>query len=84
MSDQKLSDKAISILTFAAYHSLASGESVGEVVIDDGHGHKADADGLAELQAEGLITIVGSRARLTDEGADELQIVLEAIRASQT
>jgi hypothetical protein len=84
MSNQRLSDKAISILVFAAYHSLASGDTVGEIVLDDGHGHKADSDGLAELQEEGLIEVLGSRGRFTEAGSEELQIVIDAIRASQT
>lgn len=84
MSKQHLSDKAISILVFAAYHSLSSGEMVGEIVLDDGQGHKADAEGLAELEAEGLIEVHGARGRLTEAGSEELQIVIDAIRASQT
>ena len=83
MSEQKLSDKALSILAFAAYHSLASGEAVGEIVIDDGNGHKADPDGLAEIQATGLIEPDGSRGRLTAAGRGALDVVLEALRASQ-
>ncbi|MBC8129336.1 MAG: hypothetical protein H7Y08_03315 [Rhizobiaceae bacterium] len=82
MSEQKLSDKALSILAFAAYHSLASGEVVGQVVLDDGKGHMADPDGLAELTEEGLIEVEGSRGRLTEAGADELEIILQAIRGS--
>lgn len=80
MSEQKLSDKALSILAFAAYHSLVSGEAVGEVVIDDGKGHTADSNGLAELETEGLIRVEGSRGRFTEAGVDELGIVLEALR----
>lgn len=71
-----LSDKARSILAFAAYHSLTSGE----VVLDDGKGHKADHDGVEELSAAGLIEADGSRGRLTEAGNEKLGKVLEAIR----
>ncbi|BDA86710.1 hypothetical protein Sa4125_42520 [Aureimonas sp. SA4125] len=84
MSGQHLSDKAISILVLAAYHSLSSGETVGQIVLDDGHGHTADADGLGELHAEGLLEVNGTRGRLTEAGSEELQIIIDAIRASQT
>ena len=83
MSEQKLSDKALSILAFAAYHSLESGEVVGEVVVDDGKGHLADQAGLAELESEGLIEVNGTRARFTEDGANELGNVIEALRDSQ-
>ena len=83
MSNQKLSDKALSILAFAAYHSLASGEAVGEIVVYDGHGHKADPQGLDELKSERLLEVDGARGRLTEAGRDELDLVIEAIRGSR-
>ena len=83
MSEQKLSDKALSILAFAAYHSLASGETVGEVVIDDGNGHLADPEGLAELKGAGLMEANGARGRLTKTGSKALAAAMDALRASQ-
>ena len=83
MSTQTLSDKALSILAFAAFHSLASGEAIGEIVVDDGAGHTADPDGLAELTTRQLLTVQGTRARLTETGSNALRTVLTAIRASQ-
>ena len=77
-----LSDKALSILTFAAYHRLASGESVREVVLEDGHGHKADPDGLDEAVGAGLVEIDGRFGRLTDAGLARLDAMLEAIRGA--
>lgn len=75
-----LSDKARSILVFAAYHSLTSGELVREVVLDDGKGHTADHEGIEELSSAGLLEADGSRGRLTDAGNDMLGKVLAAIR----
>lgn len=80
MADQKLSDKALSIIAFAAYHALASGEKVRDVVIDDGKGHKADADGVEEMTAAGLIEVAGDRGRLTEAGERRLAAVLDSMR----
>lgn len=76
-----LSDKARSILAFAAYHSLTSGEAVREVVLDDGKGHKADHEGVEELSSAGLLEADGPRGRLTDAGNEALERLLAAIRA---
>lgn len=83
MSEQTLSDKALSLLAFAAYHALSTGEPVGEIVIDDGRGHLADPDGLAELTRAGLIAVHGARGRLTAPGREALAGVLTALRESQ-
>ncbi|WAJ27351.1 hypothetical protein [Antarcticirhabdus aurantiaca] len=75
-----MSDKARSIFAFAAYYALLSGDPVREVVLDDGQGHHADADGVKELQSAGLIEPQGAKARLTDEGQAVLGKVIAAIR----
>lgn len=75
-----LSDKARSILVFAAYHQLSSGEAVRNVVLEDGAGHKADPEGVEELKGAGLLKIDGGRGRLTDEGEALLGTVIKAIR----
>jgi hypothetical protein len=36
-------DKGLSVLVFAAYHTLVSSEVVRKVVLDDGKGHQADS-----------------------------------------
>ncbi len=77
-----LSDKALSVLTFAAYHSLTSGNPVKEVVLDDGAGHHADPDGVSELESGGLLKPDGARGRLTEAGEKALAGLLEAIRAA--
>ena len=76
----RLSDKAFSILTFAAYHSLVSGDVVSKVTLDDGKGHVADAEGVEELVADGLFEAEGERGQFTPEGAARLAGVIAAIR----
>jgi len=82
MSQTALSDKALSILAFAAYHSLVSGETVTRVVLDDGKGHKADSEGVREMEAAGFIEPDGDRGTLTDKGTAALGEVVEAIRGA--
>ena len=80
MADAALSDKALSILVFAAYHSLTSGEKVRDVVLDDGKGHHADTDGVEEIRNAGLLEVEGDRGRLTEKGEERLARLLETIR----
>ena len=77
----QLSDQALSILAFAAYHQLESGDVVSEVVLDDGQGHKASAEGVAELVEAGLLEANGDRGTFTETGASKLAEVVEVIRA---
>ncbi|WP_279480014.1 hypothetical protein [Aureimonas sp. SK2] len=80
MSQSTLSDGALSILVFAAYHSLVSGETVTRVVLDDGKGHKADAEGVREMEEAGLLDPDGERGVLTEAGRDRLNRVIETLR----
>jgi ribosomal protein S19E (S16A) len=82
MPTREMSDKGLSIFTFAAYHQLSSGEKVTEIVLRDGSGHSADPDGLREVEALGLIEPDGSRGVLTDRGVQFLDKVLEQIRGA--
>ncbi len=82
MSQQTLSDHALSILTFAAYHSLVSGEVVTRVVLDDGKGHKADSAGVEEMEKAGLLEAEGERGTLTEAGSQRLGQLIDAIRRS--
>lgn len=84
MSDHKLSDKALSVFTFAAYHTFVSGDQVSEVVLRDGSGHRADPDGVEELRAAGLLEIDGERGRFTDAGEAMVGRVVEGIRGAAT
>ncbi len=80
MSQSSLSDGALSILVFAAYHSLVSGETVTRVVLDDGKGHKADAGGVREMEEAGLLDPEGERGTLTEAGRDRLDRVIQTLR----
>jgi len=82
MADTTLSDAALSILAFAAYHSLVSGETVTRVVLNDGKGHHADAKGVEEMSAAGLLEPDGERGTLTEVGSAKLASVIEAIRSA--
>ncbi|WP_285293990.1 hypothetical protein [Aureimonas altamirensis] len=77
-----ITDKGLSILVFAAYHQLASGEAVRDVVLNDGSGHRADPDGLSELANAEMIEVDDGRGRLTDRGLAALDRLIDAIRAA--
>lgn len=77
-----LSDKALSILTFAAYHQLSSGMIVRDVVLEDDAGHKAEPEGVKELSDAGLLEANGKRGTLTDEGETMLEKVIAAIKGA--
>ncbi|RYE78863.1 MAG: hypothetical protein EOP19_20940 [Hyphomicrobiales bacterium] len=83
MSETTISDKGLSILTFAAYHALSSGETVGQVVIDDGNGHVADPDGLTELSDADHRRDDRREPRFTSAGEARLAAVIAAIRAAK-
>ena len=82
MATQTLSDKGLSIITFAAYHELASGERVTEVTLRDGAGHSADPQGVREVEALGLAKVENDKAVLTDSGKTMLEQVLQQIRGT--
>ena len=77
-----LSDKAIAVFAFAAYHELSSGETVVDVVLKDGAGHAADPSAIQELEAAGLATAEKERAVFTESGKSQLQAVIAAIRGT--
>lgn len=78
---QALSDKALSIFAFAAYHQLVSGERVSSVIRKDGHGHEADPEGVAELEQRGLATVSETQISLGEEAEVFVGSVISAIRA---
>jgi hypothetical protein len=77
---QGLSDKAVAVFAFAAYHQLESGQRVSSVVQQDGAGHKADDQAVAELQQCGLIQADGSSLKFTAEGERILQTAIDGLR----
>ena len=50
-----LSDGALAVFAFAAYHELSSGQRVLSMVREDGAGHRANAAAVDELDERGLI-----------------------------
>jgi hypothetical protein len=79
---QDLSDKALAVFAFAAYHQLNSGQTVSSVVQNDGAGHKADDDAVAELQGRGLVQADGRTVHFTPEGEAVLQTMIESLRGA--
>lgn len=76
----QLSDKALSIFVFAAYHELLSGERVTSVARHDGAGHEADPDGVAELRGLKLVNVEHDFLRFSEEAEAFLDAVLAALR----
>ena len=75
-----LSDKALSILTFATYHRLLSGERVTSVIRKDGAGHEADPEGVSELEGRGLVTVSETEIRLSAAAEAFTDRMVAAIR----
>ncbi len=81
MADLKgLSDHALSILAFAAYHRLVSGERVTSVIRKDGAGHEADPKGVTELTERGLATADDAEISLSDEAQEAVETLVTAMR----
>lgn len=79
-----LSDEALAVFAFAAYHQLSSGQAVRSVVQRDGAGHKASGKAVAELQDRGLISADGDEIRFTPEGEAALQAIISEIRSNRS
>ena len=83
MADVKgLSDHALSILSFAAYHRLVSGERVTSVVRKDGNGHEADPKGVQELTERGLAEAGETEINLGQDAQDAVEVLVEALRGA--
>ncbi len=77
-----LSDKALGVFAFAAYHQFTSGQKVTDVALHDGAGHAADAQAIEELEALGLVEVADDRAVFTAAGQAMVGRVLDAIRSA--
>ena len=77
-----LSDKAVAVFAFAAYHQLESGQRVSKIVRRDGAGHKADKEAVSELTARGLVRASGEHIHFTSEGETVLQAVIAGLHRS--
>ncbi|WP_018263528.1 hypothetical protein [Methylobacterium sp. WSM2598] len=81
-STDPLSDRALSILAFAAYHHLATGQPIRAVVRRDGSGHRADPDGAAEIEARGLASLSADEITFTPDGVARVETAVAAMRAA--
>lgn len=75
-----LSDKALAVFAFAAYHQLESGVPVTGVVRRDGAGHAADEEAITELGIAGLVHVSEARVVFTDQGEAVLGALIGALR----
>ena len=75
-----LSDKALAIFAFAAYHQLESGDIITSVVATDASGHSADPEALSELAEKELGKLNGDRFDFTLAGQLILSQVIDRIR----
>lgn len=78
--DSALSDRALAVFAFAAYHQLESGEPVSAVVRRDGAGHRADDAAIAELREAGLVEVDENRIHFSDQGEAVLGALIGALR----
>lgn len=77
-----LSDKAVAVFAFAAYHQLTSGQPVKSVVREDGKGHKADDGAVHELDERGLANVSGSEIVFSDDGLKVLASSIDGLKAA--
>jgi hypothetical protein len=78
--NNQLSDKALSVFAFAAYHELVSGQKVSSVIRRDHAGHQADPDGVSELERRNLIKAEEDFLHFSPEAKQILETVLAALR----
>lgn len=75
-----LSDKALAIFAFAAYHQLGSGDTITSVVAKDLSGHHADPEALSEIEEKELGELNGDRFVFNVAGQLILSQVVDRIR----
>lgn len=77
-----LSDKALAVFAFAAYHQLSSGDAISSVVARDSAGHQADPAAVDELVQRELASASADRIELTDAGQLMLSQIIDRIRGT--
>lgn len=77
---QNLSDKAVAVFAFAAYHQLTSGQAVKSVIREDGKGHKADDEAVEELTARKLVEPGGAEISFTESGLHVLATAIDGLK----
>ena len=75
-----LSDKALSVFAFAAYHQLSSGQKVSRVIRTDGAGHEADPTAVRELEDAGLIAVEGNDLVFQGDALERLENAIQGLR----
>jgi hypothetical protein len=78
----ELSDKALAVFAFAAYHQLESGQPVTRVIRGDGKGHRADEAAVQELTERGLADIQGNDIAFSEGGLSVLAAAIDGLKAS--
>jgi hypothetical protein len=82
MTLMALSDKALSVFAFAAYHQLNSGQKVSSVIRRDGAGHAADPQAVEELEKAGLIDASETELTFRPEAEAMLGRAVDALRGA--
>jgi hypothetical protein len=77
-----LSDKALAIFAFGAFHQLESGEAVTSLAAKDNAGHRANREAMEELASRDLASLEGDRLHLTAAGQLMLSQIIDRIRGS--
>jgi len=76
-----LSDEALAVFAFAAYHELSSGQRVRSVVQKDDTAHRASDTAVDELDGRGLVKADGREIVFTQAGEEALQGIIAALRS---
>ena len=79
---QDLSDKAIAVFAFAAYHQLTSGQPVTSVIREDKNGHKADDAAIDELTGKDLVEITGNDITFSESGLRVLSTAIDGLKSA--
>ena len=77
-----LSDKALAVFAFAAYHQLGSGQAVRTVVRDDRNGPRADDEAVEELTQRALASVDGNDIRFSEDGLAALSRTIEGLKSA--
>lgn len=75
-----LSDKALAVFAFAAYHQLETGDAIASVVTSDGAGHYVAPEAVAELEAKDLGQLSEERFVFSVAGQLMLSQIIDRIR----
>ena len=81
-AEASLSDKALAVFAFAAYHQLESGQPVTSVIRSDRAGHKADEEAVSDLVERKLIASDGNDLVFSQEGLNTLARIIDGLRTA--